>query len=113
MPCQRLLIPNNSGNRSGKLIVLAQGADVHSGRPTYDHRTDLPAGRDLPHVLLHFFASKEDLILEIIYYQQPLLLAYAEKLVQGSLAELGRSPKTLPVHLLPWRTQQDRPFDDH
>ena len=29
-----------------------------------------------------FFASKEDLILEIIYYQQPLLLAYAEKLVQ-------------------------------
>ena len=31
----------------------------------------------------------------------------------GSLAELGRSPKTLPVHLLPWRTKQDRPFDDH
>ena len=65
-----------------KLIVLAQELmSIQGVRHTTIEQIYQRAGISRT-FFYTFFASKEDLILEIIYYQQPLLLAYAEKLVQ-------------------------------
>ena len=66
-----------------KLIVLAQELmSIQGVRHTTIEQIYQRAGISRT-FFYTFFASKEDLILEIIYYQQPLLLAYAEKLVQA------------------------------
>ena len=66
-----------------KLIVLAQELmSIQGVRHTTIEQIYQRAGISRT-FFYTFFASKEDLILEIIYYQQPLLLAYAEKLVQN------------------------------
>ena len=58
-----------------------------------------------------FFPTKEDLIVETLYLQQPRVLAYARKLMAGPGSELAGGGGKVPPRLLLRRAQRHRRFD--
>ena len=64
--------------------LLTKGLELgETGNTAYDCGTNLQGGRNLSHILLFFFPTKESLIIEALYLQQPRVLVYAQKLMDA------------------------------
>lgn len=58
-----------------------------------------------------FFPSKEDLIVETLYLQQPRILAYAKRLMADSTLGWQGGGPAVSVCMLLWRTARNCGFD--